>query len=249
MNSHWIVTTVAGLGCLAIGLTAGVGLAIAKPGKIRQWARQLGRPDYNQQWSYEQTIKFHKRVDACVPDGSVLFVGDSFIEGMCVTAVEPGGVNYGIGGDTTEGVLGRLPIYSSMTRARAVVFAMGDNDLRQGRSEAEVAANYQKIVAQVPKTVPIFFCSLTPCLPGPQFVEINRGIASLNRSLKELCGSQPRCHLVDLGPTFNDEHGCLRREFAEDDGMHLNGQGYRLCIEKVREALLPVLATNANSGV
>jgi len=248
MNGHPVIPVAAGVVCFSIGLAVGVGVAISKPAKIRQWSRRLGRPDYNQQWYYNQTVKFYKRIDACVPEGAVLFVGDSFIQGLSVTGVAKDGINFGIGGDTTEGVLARLPMYSSLAKARAVVFAVGDNDLRRGRTEAEVARNYEKIVAQVPKTVPIFFCSIVPCVDGLDYAEINRGIASLNRSLTELCASNSRCHLVDLGPNFNDERGALRCEYADDDGVHLNGSGYRLCIEKLRGALHPVLSINATTG-
>ena len=61
---------------------------------------------------------------------------------MRVTEVAARGINYGIGGDTTEGVLARLPEYNSLGRAAAVVLAIGDNDLQRGLSEAEIIANY-----------------------------------------------------------------------------------------------------------
>lgn len=237
MSSQQIVTVVAAAVCFAVGVVVGLGLAIAKPGSARSLALKAGQSDPYKQWYYEQTVKYHKRIDACVPDGAVIFVGDSFVQGLCVTEVAKDGINFGIGNDTTEGVLARLPVYTSLMRARSVVFVVGDNDLRQGRSEAEVVANYKKIIAQVPKPTPIFFGSLLPCVEKPEFVNINRGIESLNRSLKEICAADSRCHLVDLVPAFSDERGCLRRELAEDDGVHLNGVGYRLCIQKMREAL------------
>ena len=226
--------------CLALGVALGIGFSLARPGALRGLAKKFGRPDADQEWFYRQTLAFHRRVDACVPDGAVLFIGDSAIQGMCVTEVTKDGINYGIGGDTTEGVLARLPVYTSLQRARAVVFSVGDNDLRQGRSPAEVAANYQKIIAQVPKTVPVFFCSSTPCVGIPEHAEINRGIDSLNHALKDLCAAEPRCRLVALNLILNDERGCLRPEFADADGMHLNGPGCRLCIAQLREALAGV---------
>lgn len=237
MSSQQIVTVVAAAVCFVVGIAVGLGLAIARPGSARNLALKAGQADPYKQWYYEQTVKYHKRVDACVPDGSVIFVGDSFVQGLCVTAVAKDGINYGIGNDTTEGVLARLPVYNSLTRARGVVFVIGDNDLRQGRAETEVTGNYKKIISQVPKTVPIFFCSLLPCVEGPKFAEINRGIESLNRSLKEICAEDSRCHFVDLVPSFKDERGNLRQELAEEDGVHLNGAGYRLCVEKMREAM------------
>jgi lysophospholipase L1-like esterase len=233
--------------CVLVGVGVGICLALVRPELLRRMEKKLGK-DSRQLWLYSQNVAFHRRVDACVPDGSVLFIGDSFIQGMNVTGVTKDGINFGIGGDTTKGVLARLPMYRSLAKARAVVIAVGDNDLRRGSSEAEVAGNYKKIIAQMPKTVPIFFCSLVPCVEEPDFADINRGIASLNRSLKELCDSDSRCHLVNLGPRFNTEQGALRREFADEDGVHLNGSGYRVCIEKLREALQPVLSAPANTG-
>lgn len=234
--------------CVLVGVGIGIGFALARPELLRRVERRIGK-DPRQPWFYNQTVAFHRRVDACVPEGAVIFIGDSFIQGLCVSEVAKDGINYGIGGDTTEGVLARLSVYNSLDRARAVVFAVGDNDLRRGSSEAAVAANYGKMIARVPKTIPIFFCSLVPCVDGPDYVEINHGIASLNRSIKELCAPDPRCYFIDLGPTFNDQNGVLRREYADDDGVHLNGLGYRLCIQILRGNLLPVLSTSTNTGV
>lgn len=232
--------------CLLVGVGIGIGFALARPDLLRRIERKLGR-DSRQSWFYNQNVAFHRRIDACVSDGAVLFIGDSFIQGLCVTEVTKDGINYGIGGDTTEGVLGRLPFYASLMRARAVVFTVGDNDLHRGRTEADVAANYRKIVAQVPPSLPIFFCALTPYVDAPEHAEINRGIASLNQTLKELCASDSRCYLVTLDPALGDGRGGLRSEFADDDGVHLNGKGYRLWIEKLREALAALPTMKAQS--
>ncbi len=59
------------------------------------------------------------------PDKSVVFVGDSLTQSLYVDAVARPSVNYGIGGDTTVGVLGRLPEYRSILCASAVVMAIG----------------------------------------------------------------------------------------------------------------------------
>src|SRR5262245_21550491 len=60
---------------------------------------------------YQQIQAFQIKVDGNVPDGSVLFFGDSLVQGLCVVAVTPNAVNFGIGGDTTAGLLDRLPHY------------------------------------------------------------------------------------------------------------------------------------------
>jgi len=237
MSSHWLVTTVAGVLCFSVGLTAGIGLAIVKPQKIRQWARSLGFPDSNMQWFHAQTVKFHLRIDACAPRGAVLFIGDSFIQGLCVTEVEPGAINFGIGGDTTDDVLARLPRYTSVAHAGAVVFAVGDNDLRKGFSHERIVVNYRQMLAMIPAEVPVFFCSLTPTGEGVDGSPINKKIAELNRALTTVCASRPQCHYVDLSSQLADAQGRLQPQFDDGDGLHLNAAGNRLCLEKLQESL------------
>ena len=222
--------------CLVVGVLAGLAVAVTRPESLRRLEKRLALKDSRQQYFRSQNVAFHQRVDAYVPDGAVLFIGDSFIQGMCVTEVTKDGINYGIGGDTTDDLLARLPIYASLPRARAVVFAIGDNDLRAGRAESDVLANYRKIAAQIPRGVPVFFHSLTPCVDSPEHAGMNRGIAALNRGLKEIC-AEPGHHFVNLIPSLSDERDGLRREFAGDDGVHLNERGYRVCIKKLREEL------------
>jgi lysophospholipase L1-like esterase len=168
----------------------------------------------------------------------VLFIGDSFIQGMCVTEVADHAINYGIGGDTTAGILARLPIYQSLSRARAVVFAAGDNDLRNGFEESAVVANYQAILSQIPENVPIFFCSLTPYGKSvTKSGEMNQKITRLNHEAKGLCAARANCHFINLSAGLADEEGYLQTQFDDGDGAHLNGSGYRICIDKLHESM------------
>lgn len=222
--------------CLAVGIIIGFGWALARPGWLRRVAKKLGLPDQNQQWFYDQTVAFHRRIDDCVPDKAVLFVGDSFIQGLCVTEVAANAINYGIGGDTTEGMLARLRDYQSLARAGAVVVSVGENDLRRGRKPADIELSYRQILAQLPEKVPVFFCSLTPCaksVAGP----LNTAVLSLNPVLQKLCASRPNCHFVNLNETLCGADGFLLPEYADADGSHLSARGNRVCIEKLRASL------------
>jgi lysophospholipase L1-like esterase len=251
MNNQQVVLLLAGIVCLSGGFAAGIGLAIIKPGKVRDLARRWGRPDYNKQWFYDQTVNFHKRIDACTPDGAVIFIGDSFIQGMCVTGVVSGGINYGIGGDTAAGVLARIPIYKSIPRVRAVVLAVGDNDLRRGYNESVIVANCQKILTGIPTNVPVLFCSLTPCGEQLDGEQINKRITSLNHHLTEVCSERRNCHYIELGSGLANDGGYLRPQFDDGDGVHLNGEGYQLCIEKLRESLMklaPIVGVTTTAG-
>jgi len=222
--------------CLTVGVVFGIGFALARPGLLRRVAKKLGLPDGNQRWFYEQTVAFHRRMDDCVPDQAVLFIGDSFIQGLCVTEVAAKAINYGIGGDTTEGLLARLPHYPSLNRARAVVVSVGENDLRKGRTPADISLSYGRILARLPEKVSVFFCSLTPCTKA-MASPLNDAALSLNPILRQLCASRPNCHFVDLNEALCGSDGFLPAHYAESDGAHLNARGNRVCIEKLRASL------------
>jgi len=222
--------------CLAVGIVCGIGLALAQPGLLRRVGKKFGLPDGNQHWFYEQTVAFHRRMDGCVPDKAVLFIGDSFIQGLCVTEVAPNGINYGIGGDTTEGLLARLPYYESRNRACAVVVSIGENDLRKGRTQKEISVSCQQIVTQLPGKISVFFCSLTPCTKSTAG-SLNDAALNLNPVLQQVCASRPNCHFVNLNEALCGSDGFLLAQYADSDGWHLNARGNRVSIEKLRAAL------------
>lgn len=78
---------------------------------------------------YKSMVDYHKRMDGSIPDGAVIFIGDSITQGLATSAISHAGVNLGIGLDTTAGVLNRLQFYKSIDRSKAVVLAIGVNDL------------------------------------------------------------------------------------------------------------------------
>ena len=80
---------------------------------------------------YSQILEYHKRMDSAVPKNSVIFIGDSLTQGFPVSAAWWPSTNYGIGADTTYGVINRLEQYThSIANSQAVVLAIGINDLK-----------------------------------------------------------------------------------------------------------------------
>lgn len=69
---------------------------------------------------YRQMTSFQSRIDQNSPPRAIYFIGDSQIQGLAVSAVTPLAINYGIGNDTTAGVIKRIPLYNSLNTAKAV---------------------------------------------------------------------------------------------------------------------------------
>ena len=59
------------------------------------------------------------------------------------------------------------------------------------------------------------------------------------------------CHYIDLSTGLADQEGYLQAQFDDGDGLHLNGIGYRSCIEKLHDSIakLAPLATVENNAV
>lgn len=125
--------------------------------------RKLGwTPQVQELAGYYRTMLHHQvRMDGIVPDKAVVFIGDSLIQGLYTDAVVRPSVNYGIGGDTTVGVLARLSEYRSLLRASAVVLAIGVNDMKF-RDNQEIIHNYRSILQILPRTVPLVSSAVLP---------------------------------------------------------------------------------------
>lgn len=191
---------------------------------------------------YEITLGHQRRLDRNLDPGAVLLVGDSLIQGMPAGAVAPGGVNYGIGGDTTRGVLQRMAFYSSLRTARAVVLAVGGNDFKY-RGDDALLANYENILKAVPAEVAAVVVAL---LPVDEMAMARRGIRHranvatlrLNRELSRLCTERAGvCRFVGVDERFTDARGNLLTEIHEGDGVHLSPLGYRMLIAALHAAV------------
>jgi lysophospholipase L1-like esterase len=200
---------------------------------------------------FNHMVFYHSRMDGNVPFGSVVFIGDSITQGLCVSAVVPCAVNYGIGYDTTEGVLQRLPVYNSIKRAGAVVIAIGINDFRQ-RNNEDILHNYLIIAERIPENIPVVFSAVLP-LDEKVLHDCqgwNQRIRDLNEGLKNFCEKSGNHFFVDAGPYLLDNQGNLSVEFYDGDGIHLNSKGNAIWIRELQKALNKVqrgLATNEES--
>jgi len=185
---------------------------------------------------YRTTLAFQLRQDGCTPAGSVLFFGDSLIQGLCVSAVAERGVNFGIGKDTTAGLLRRIVLYRSMSEARAIVLAVGTNDIPT-RMDSEILKDYGEILARLPKGTRKIVCAVFPADESAEKKRNNARISGLNDKLRSLCGTMVRCRFLNSSQDLMDTRGNLKGVYHEGDGLHLNASGYGVWIRDLKIAL------------
>ena len=191
---------------------------------------------------YENMLGSHLQLDGSIEEGSVIFLGDSITQGLNVAAVTDKAINYGIGMDTSIGLLQRIPQYQSLNKASVIVVAIGINDfLRAKRSPSEVLSNYTQILDRLPTNTPIILQAPFPVDEAHGLAGTNIKISNLNTSLQGLA-KQRNYSLINLQMLYSDKHGNLKDELHTGDGIHLSNKGYKLWIE----ALQP-LFTASNS--
>jgi lysophospholipase L1-like esterase len=172
----------------------------------------------------------HRQMDATVPAGATVFLGDSHTYGLVTSTVVHGGVKFGTGGQTSGELLEEMRGLSCLARASRIVVMTGTNDVLQGSVDGLEAA-YRAILAAVPAGVPVIMSSIPP-LQAPDLREPARRAAEAARSA---CAADPRCTFVDAHAALSSDGKPLPGVLW--DGVHLSSEGYRIWAALLRRAL------------
>lgn len=185
---------------------------------------------------FHKVVGYHKRMDGNVPTNAVIFIGDSITQGLNTSAITEPTANYGIGGDTTVGIIERLNTYQSINNARAVVIAIGINDIKYRENDI-ILNNYKTIIGMIPSHVPIVISAVHPIDERVRndangFNESR--IKPLNKELKNYSLNSERLFYVDTTDQLIDSSGNLDPKYHDLDGVHLNSEGNAVWIQNLR---------------
>jgi lysophospholipase L1-like esterase len=186
---------------------------------------------------YRNMVHYHLWSDESIPDESILLIGDSITQSLVPSLVHCNAVNFGIGGDTTVGVLERIPKYHSLSRAGAVVIAVGVNDIAR-RSDEQIVENYNRILSAIPKGPSVFISLILPVDERSlrESRSLNDRINRINSGLRKLA-VQHSAFLVDATKDLKDSTGSLNPAFHVGDGVHLSKAGYDVWVNALKQSL------------
>jgi lysophospholipase L1-like esterase len=155
--------------------------------------------------------------------------------------------NFGISGDTTQGVLYRLRDGEGQGfKPKAIMLMIGTNN--NGRnSPPEIAEGIGAVVLEMRKDFPDakilllgVFPRSTPDNPMRASIkEINNIISKLNDG--------KHVFYLDIGPKFLESDGTISREVMSD-GLHPTSKGYEIWAEAVKEPLANLMKDGAASA-
>jgi len=200
----------------------------------------VARPDVTPEPSayWREKVSFF---DTFRAPASVVMIGDSLTDGAEWAEMFPGAgvVNRGIDGDTIGGVLLRMEGIKSVHARKAFVM-IGINDFgKEDRSVDAVFADYRKVVSLLQQSgTKVFVQSTVPCneaKAGWIFCAAIQGkIKELNRRLAGLASGNVA--YIDITKGLAGEGG-LKADLTYD-GVHLNGQGYRIWKDEISKFVL-----------
>jgi lysophospholipase L1-like esterase len=162
------------------------------------------------------------------------FVGDSLTEGghWQDWFAEDQAHNFGVGGDTTDDLIARLPEIIQ-TNPDTVVLLIGTNDLAWRRSVEHIVRNIETILVTLRRELPEAHILVQSVMPrGHEFAS---QIRDINRHLWQFAPTV-RAQYLDLWPALALEDGELNPAYS-DDRLHLNDSGYDAWLAELRPAL------------
>ncbi len=172
----------------------------------------------------------------------LVFLGDSLTEGFDLQKHFGRNDlrNRGISGNTTDHISYRL---ESIIRGkpRQVFLMAGINDLLQGSSTVQIAANIRnitdKMVAGTPSTV-LCIQSVLPVNERKMLIDsnINTLIYELNDRIRKICKKLDMDY-ADLHRDFLNNTGQLDETYTYD-GVHLNEKAYQHWAELIRPFMM-----------
>jgi len=198
--------------------------------------------------NYNRRVTVWQETAVNIPDGSIVFVGDSHTEYYALDEYYPEYhvINRGIYGDTTYGVMKRLNESVFSLNPSKVFLLIGANDINKTSDSNEIITeNIMEIIKHIKEKVPqtkIYLQSLYPVNrngKNSNRIDIyklnNKRIGAINLLLESFCHNEGIVY-IDMFSKLTDEKGQLREDFTIE-GLHLNAAGYRFVTEMLRPYL------------
>lgn len=189
-------------------------------------------------WFHDETAAYQLRGDPLLPGGLIIFMGDSLVQGLPMRAIGRNAVNYGIGGETSAGLLDRIPRYGSLPRAQAIVIHIGANDVRHD-ADAAILARYAQILKALPAEPTVMCSALLPVDHHARRYWVGRSVnrvEALNQRIEALCAAH-EAGFVSAWTALADDAGSLQADYHIGDGLHLSPAGNRVWVNVLRQAL------------
>jgi lysophospholipase L1-like esterase len=170
----------------------------------------------------------------------ILFLGSSSIVLWKTLATDMAPlpvINRGFGGSQIPEVSYWFDKIVAPYHSRAIVFYAGENDIAEGKTPEQVAADFDAFMSRKTRAlgkVPVYFISLKPS--KLRFEQLERQ-SRVNEKIRRRARERADLRFIDIVPLML-ENG-RPKDLYMPDNLHMRPEGYALWTEAVRAALLP----------
>ena len=175
--------------------------------------------------------------------GGIVFVGSSSVRMLDIPRYFPGivALNRGFGGAHISDVNHYLEQAVLQYEPGTVVFFCGGNDLWDGKSPAQVKADFDEFTQRLFARVPRAKLIVLAWRPSPSRISIIDKELAFNKLLKATADRDKRMIYLDgSAARFLDDNGQPKPELYLDDRLHMNHAGYLIWGEIIRPYLKPL---------
>lgn len=185
------------------------------------------------------TFEEMDRAQAPAPGGVVL-VGSSSLRMWPDAATDLGApdlVNRAFGGSTMAEVVAAAPRIVLPLAPRTVVIYAGDNDLQEGKTPAQVLADFEALRSLLRARLPAVRLVVVSVKPSPSRWALAEAMRETNAGLRAAVAADPNARFVDVFTPMLGADGQPRGELFLEDRLHLNATGYALWAQRIAPAL------------
>lgn len=167
--------------------------------------------------------------DAKADEGAIVFLGDSITQGWDSLTKDFAGrkvANRGISGDTTRGVLNRIPGDVNAVHPKAVCILIGTNDIGLGADPEVVGENLDSIIASIHAMEPKAAIIVSKVMPSTAAkARPAEKLQKVNELIEKVAASHHGTTVIDTWTLFANEKGEAKPE-EFPDLLHPNAAGY-----------------------
>lgn len=166
----------------------------------------------------------------------IVFVGSSSIRlwrDLSNDFSNPGILNRGFGGSRLSDIERLADRVVLRYLPRQVVIYAGDNDLAEGLSPAQVAADFVSLVRHLRAHSGALDIAFIAIKPSPARAQLVAAARETNQRIRDFARAEDHIAFIDVFTPMLDAGGSVRAELFGPDGLHMNAAGYALWAEVV----------------
>lgn len=186
---------------------------------------------------YQKSVAYHQRQALNISRDTVVFFGDSMVQGLNVSSLTDNALNFGIGGDTLPALAQRISLFEELQRSRGVVIGVGINSVGHLDATQLIETQEQLITSlhHLPMQLWLAILPTSEAFSAKERKKLTE-IKQINRAAEAVCLTIKNCHFLSPPSGLLSKTGYLK-ESMHTDGIHLGKLGYEIWHKDIQTKL------------